>query len=42
MKVKVLPTASVWMALVSADDKIQAVLRINDLIRKGIYPSKLF
>ena len=24
------------------DDKIQVVLRINDMIRKGIYPSKLF
>lgn len=42
MKVKNIPTSSVWMALVSADDKIQAVLRINDLIRKGVYPSKLF
>lgn len=42
IKVKNIPTSSVWMALVSPDDKIQAVLRINDLIRKGIYPSKIF
>ena len=27
---------------VSHDDKIQVLLRINDMIRKGIYPSKLF
>lgn len=42
IKVKNVSTSSVWMALVSADDKIQAVLRINDMVRKGIYPSKLF
>lgn len=42
LKVKNIPTSSVWMALVSPDDKIQAVLRINDMIRKGVYPSKLF
>lgn len=39
---KVLPTEAVWMALVSPDDKIQAVLRINDYMRKGVYPFRLF
>ncbi len=42
IKVKNIPTSSVWMALVSSDDKIQAMLRINDLIRKGIYPPRIF
>lgn len=41
-KVKVIETPARWMGLVSQDDKIQVVLRINDMIRKGIYPSKLF
>lgn len=41
-KVKMVETPARWMGLVSHDDKIQVVLRINDMIRKGIYPSKLF
>lgn len=41
-KVKVIETPARWMGLVSHDDKIQVLLRINDMIRKGIYPSKLF
>lgn len=41
-KVKVIETQARWMGLVSHDDKIQVLLRINDMIRKGIYPSKLF
>ena len=41
-KVKVVETSARWMGLVSHDDKIQVVLRINEMIRKGIYPSKLF
>ncbi|MBP1593895.1 MAG: hypothetical protein H6Q12_913, partial [Bacteroidetes bacterium] len=35
-------TPAKWMALVSPDDRIQVILRINDLIRKGVYPQKLF
>ena len=35
-------TPAVWMGVVSPDDKIQTILRINELIRKGIYPSRLF
>ena len=41
-RVKVVETPALWMGLVSHDDKIQVVLRINELIRKGIYPHKLF
>lgn len=40
--VKNVPTEAQWMGLVSPDDKIQALLRINELIRKGVYPSRLF
>ena len=42
MKVKVVETLARWMGLVSHDDKIQVVLRINEMMRKGIYPRKLF
>lgn len=41
-KVKVVETPARWMGLVSHDDKIQVLLRINEMIRKGIYPNKLF
>ena len=41
-KVKVIETPARWMGLVSHDDKIQVVLRINEMMRKGIYPTKLF
>ena len=41
-KVKVVETPAQWMGLVSHDDKIQVVFRIYDMIRKGIYPPKLF
>ena len=41
-KVKVVETPARWMGLVSHDDKIQVLLRINEMMRKGIYPSKLF
>lgn len=41
-RVKNVPTEARWMALVSPDDKIQTLLRINELIRKGVYPSRLF
>jgi len=30
------------MGLVSADDRSQAILRINEMIRKGVYPPRLF
>ena len=41
-KVKMVETPARWMGLVSHDDKIQVLLRINEMIRKGIYPQKLF
>lgn len=41
-KVKVIETPARWMGLVSHDDKIQVVLRINEMMRKGIYPHRLF
>ena len=41
-KVKVVETPAKWMGLVSHDDKIQVLLRINEMMRKGIYPSRLF
>ena len=41
-KVKVVETSARWMGLVSHDDKIQAMLRVNEMIRKGLYPSRLF
>ena len=41
-KVKVVETPAQWMGLVSHDDKIQVVFRINEMMRKGIYPPKLF
>lgn len=42
LKVKTINTPAKWMGLVSPDDRIQVILRINDLIRKGIYPPKIF
>jgi len=42
MRVKVVETPARWMGLVSHDDKIQVLLRINEMIRKGIYPRRLF
>jgi len=41
-KVKVVETSARWMGLVSHDDKIQVVLRIGELMRKGVYPQRLF
>lgn len=41
-KVKVVETPARWMGLVSHDDKIQVLLRINEMMRKGVYPRRLF
>lgn len=35
-------TPGKWMGLVSPDDRIQVILRISELIRKGVYPKRLF
>jgi dTDP-glucose pyrophosphorylase len=39
---KVLDTTSKWFGVTYAEDRPQVVLKINELIRKGIYPNKLF
>ena len=40
--VRTYETSAIWMGVVSPDDKIQTILKINELIRKGVYPMKLF
>lgn len=42
LHVKAIKTPARWMGLVSADDRIQVILRINELSRKGVYPVRLF
>lgn len=42
LQVDAIETPARWMGLVSADDRIQVILRINELIRKGVYPNRLF
>ena len=39
---KVLDTPSKWFGVTYAQDRQQVVLKINELIRKGVYPAKLF
>ncbi len=39
---KVLDTPSKWFGVTYAEDRSQVVLKINELIRKGIYPNQLF
>jgi NDP-sugar pyrophosphorylase family protein len=39
---KVLDTPSKWFGITYAEDRPQVVLKINELIQKGIYPKKLF
>ena len=39
---KVLDTPSKWFGVTYAEDRPQVVLKINELVRKGIYPEKLF
>ena len=39
---KVLDTPSRWFGVTYADDREQVVMKINDLIQKGVYPNKLF
>lgn len=35
-------TPGKWMGLVSPDDRIQVILRISELLRKQVYPKRLF
>lgn len=39
---KVLDTPSKWFGVTYAEDRPQVVLKINELIRKGVYPQQLF
>lgn len=39
---QVLNTPSTWFGVTYAEDKPQVVMKINELIRKGVYPAKLF
>lgn len=39
---KVLDTPSKWFGVTYAEDRPQVVLKINELIKKGVYPNKLF
>ncbi len=39
---KVLDTPSKWFGVTYAEDRPQVVMKINKLIKEGIYPSKLF
>jgi len=40
--VKVLDTPSKWFGVTYAEDRSQVVLRLNELINKGVYPAKLW
>ncbi|MCQ2323876.1 MAG: nucleotidyltransferase [Paludibacteraceae bacterium] len=39
---KVLDTPSKWFGVTYAEDRPQVVMKINELVHKGIYPTKLF
>lgn len=41
-KCRVLDTPSKWFGVTYADDREQVVMKISELIRKGVYPQKLF
>ena len=40
--VKVLDTPSKWFGVTYAEDRPQVVLKLNELIKKGIYPARLW
>ena len=39
---KVLDTTSKWFGVTYAEDRPQVVMKINNLVREGVYPAKLF
>lgn len=39
---KVLDTPAKWFGVTYADDRLQVVMKINNLIKAGVYPQKLF
>lgn len=42
LRVRTVETPARWMGLVSAEDRSQAILRIGELTRKGVYPVPMF
>lgn len=42
IKCQVLDTPSTWCGVTYAEDKPQVIMKINELIRKGVYPERLF
>ena len=39
---KVLDTTSKWFGVTYAEDRPQVVMKINNLVKEGVYPEKLF
>ena len=39
---KVLDTPSKWFGVTYSEDRPQVVMKINQLIKEGVYPAKLF
>ena len=39
---KVLDSTSKWFGVTSAEDRPQVVMKINNLVKEGVYPEKLF
>jgi hypothetical protein len=39
---KVLDTSSKWFGVTYAEDRPQVVLKLNELVRKGVYPAQLY
>jgi len=42
VQIKVLDTPSKWFGVTYSDDRPQVVMEINSLVRKGVYPQKLW
>ncbi|MDR0418771.1 MAG: nucleotidyltransferase, partial [Prevotellaceae bacterium] len=40
--VKILDTSAQWFGVTYAEDKPSVMMKINDLVRKGVYPDKLW
>ena len=40
--IKVLDTPSKWFGVTYADDKATVLMKLNELIHKGVYPAKLW
>jgi hypothetical protein len=42
VQIKVLNTPSKWFGVTHSDDRPQVVMKINSLVRNGVYPQKLW